>query len=372
MPLNKIFSRLVLIAFLVSSVISCQLKVDIEGEKEQIQAVIDRIDQAHFTKNATEFLGPNADQFYDIRSGSFQKSNKKDLTAGIQSYLDNMEFLELEKSQAPIIEISDDASMASYIGAVVVRGRLNDKPVFWVVSWQSVLRKVENQWKIISTANTEAPKESQAPVILQKVKEVMGAVPEDGSIYAKADCKGPRESFKTLLFSKQKEGRMEQQTEDGHFIIKHGPTASWSLNLMKDRFNDSLDDMTLSFVKGHEFHWLSLRPEDRLGQPVLNGFAEFNEETSFKVEFKDAMNRSVFFYYSFENYLPLGFEYPAGDEGEIVTTYFSDWKELNETKVFQKAIINEGEIKWQYDFTDIRINHLTEQDFQSKDKFIID
>jgi len=364
--------KILIFFFFTITIISCQPALDIEAEKAKIQAQIDLIGEAHFAKNAAQFYAPNADSFYDVRRGHVQKVNKADLIGGTQSYLDSMDFQELKRTHEPIIEISDDGTLASYIGAIVVKGYLSGSPVFWVVSWQSVLKKINNEWKIISTANTETPPEANASVILQNVKEAIGQMPDNGSINAMANCQGPIGEFKTLMFSRQSDGRMEQSTNNGHVILKHGDSVSWTQNLASQKLNNTPDKLTKLFIKGHEFHWLSFRPEDRLSKPVFKEFIEFKGQSCFKIEFKDALDRSVYFYYAFDDYTPLGFDNPTSSQEEMVTVSFANWKDLNGLKVFEKVIIEEGNDIWQYNFSDIKINSLKNEDFENKSGYIED
>lgn len=359
------------VLFLVMGfVTSCRQPIDIEVEKEKIKAQMNLVKHAHFAKDAVQFYRPNADTWYNVRHGNIQKSIKTDAIAGTQEYLDHMEFLELKERHVPLIEISDDGTLASYIGAVVVRGRLKKDPVFWVVSWQSVLKKINREWKIISNANTEAPKAALAPMILEKTKEVIGTLSDSSTISAMADCQGPERPFKTLMFSNKSGARMEQVYGTGHVLLKHGNNSSWTYDIMTQNLNDRPDELTKLFVQGHELHWLSLRPEDRFNDPTFIGFEEFKGETSFKIKFIDALNRPVFFYYSFENYMPLGFETFTDKENETVRVHFIDWALQDGFKVFKKAIFEQGDKIFSYDFTEIKIDRLDDEDFESKTAYI--
>jgi hypothetical protein len=358
---------------LLGFVTSCQSNiVDIELEKGKVSALMDQVHQAHLIKDAVQFYQPNAEQWYDVRNGLVKKIEKTQVIDGTQAYLDSMEFLELERIDDPVTEVSRDGTLASYIGSVLVKGRLHQEPVFWIVSWQSVLKKIDKEWKIISTANTEMPKKGMAGAILDEVRKAIGILPDSTSISARADCKGPIGSFKTLMFSSQKNARMEQLTSSGHIIITNGEEGAWFHDLISQKSEDDLDTLTRLFVQGHEFHWLSLRPQDRFAHPFFTGFTEFDGQTAFKIEFKDALNRSVYLYYAFDNYLPLGMDNPTSSEEERVVVHFSDWKDLENIKVFQKTVIEEGDVDWTYDFTEIHLNKLRDQDFQNRGKVIID
>ena len=150
---------------------SCQTRADLSQERQKIQSLMDKVHQAHFSKDAKEFYAPYGESWYDVRNGQVEKISKSEVTEGTQAYLDAMDFRELSNNHEPVIEISEDGSMASYLGAVTVKGIYSGQPVFWVVSWQSVLKKTGGNWEVISTANTRASAEVGAAVVLRRAKE---------------------------------------------------------------------------------------------------------------------------------------------------------------------------------------------------------
>lgn len=325
---------------------------------------------AHFESNAEKFLEPMLDSFIEVRSGSYMKLFSKESLPGVQSYFDSMEFLELEDTQEPIVEISEDASMASYIGSIVVKGNLQGDPVFNKFSWQSTLRKSQGQWKIIQNVNTVLPDTRMGSVVLDQLKRNFANLPDSLYVFARANCSGPTDAFETLVLSAKDDGRMEQSSSDGHLILQHGKAGSWMMDVSKRELQESLDPTMAGFITGHEFHWLCLRPEDRFHDPMLEGVKEFAGQKAFEVTFDDPLDRQVIFYYSFDDYRPLGFIYPSHRENEKIISQFLDWTEVDGIPVFQKVIIDENETRWEYNFTDIRLEHVTESGFDKKEALL--
>ncbi len=351
---------------------SCQNVIDIDAEKKKIQSQIDLVDQAHYKKDAALFYQPNAEQWYDVRNGNVQQVHKSNAIPSTQSYLDEMDFHEMIRHRDPIIEISEDGTLASYIGAVTVKGILNETPIYWVVSWQSVLRKINGEWKIISTANTEANKQSSAAILMDQIRKKMGVQGEAdiSSIYAYADCQGPERAFQTLLLSNQNNGRMEQVYENGHIILKHGKDSSWTYNLKTESLKEDIDPPTKTFIHGHELHWLSFWPEQRYSSPVFKGVSQFGGKTVFHIEFKDIANKPVNFYYSFDTYKPLGFVLQTDQKEGPVTVHFESWEKIDNIDVFKKATFTQGDEIFEYDFVDIKLNQLKDTDFETKEGLI--
>ena len=362
-------SRLLLYLF-IASLMSCAHQPNPEQEKEKILTLIASMREAHFESDAEKFMAPMLDSFVELRSGRYMKLFKNESMPGIQSYFDSMEFLELEDVQEPVVEISKDASLASYIGSIIVKGRMDDEPVFSKLSFQSILRKEGDQWKIIHNVNTFLPEARLGPVIMDRVKSRFADVSDSVVISAKANCSGPTDDFVTLVMSTSGKGRMEQLSTDGHIILQHGDSGSWMKDAQSEEVRENLDSLLVGFIVGHEYHWLSYRPEDRFGNPVFKRITEFEEKPAFEIAFEDPLSREITFYYSFDDYKPLGFDYPSHREGEKIRSHLLDWTDLNGIPVFSKVRIDEGDNQWEYQFTDLRMDKSLGSEFDGTEPLL--
>ena len=357
-----------LIYFLLFTVlISCGPSADLDQEREKILATISSMREAHFESDAEKFLEPMLDSFLEVRSGRYMKLLKKESLPGIQSYFDNMEFLELEDVQESVVEISDDASMATYTGSIILKGSLDDSPIFSKLSWLSTLKKIDGQWKIIQNVNTSMPNSNLGPVVMDRVKSQFANMPDSLIILAKAACTGPTDPFETLVLSGRSTGRMEQLSSDGHLILQHGDQGSWMFKPETEELSEGLEEGIVAFVIGHEFHRIALRPEDRFTKPTLKEITEYRGQEAFEMVFKDPLEREIFIYYSFDNYLPLGFKYPSHVEGQMIDSHFLNWTEINGIPVFQKAVIDENGNLWEYEFNEINFLNETEVRLENKE-----
>lgn len=336
--------------------LACQPSVDREAEKNEIITLMTQIEKAHFNKSAEEFYAPYDEQWTDVRSGNSRITLKEDELPRTQAYLEGMEFDELVARGEPIVELSDDGRMASFIGAVTLKGRYGGEPVFWAVSWQSVLRKRNGQWKIISTANTEAGPGESAAVLLDRVRQGLGEIPEELVIYAKANCKGPDREFTTLMVSGEDAGRMEQQYGEDHMILGHDATGGWMVNAKTGDGREAMDTATRLLLMGHEMHLMAIRPELRHAQHQFIGFEQYDGKDAFVIEARDALEKPVRLFYDFDTYLPLGFTViPPDESGEVAVT-FADWEVRDKCNVFTRAIIRHGDAVFTYDYTDITLD----------------
>ncbi len=362
--MNRVWFSLLLSVMLTAS--SCKNSVDFEHERSLIEAEIDLITQAHFEKNATLFYQPYANSWIDIRNGSIKEVTKENQVEGTQSYLNSMEFQQMEFSKAPIIEISNDGTLATYSNTVIVKGLLQGEPLFWVVAWQNVLRKTEDKWQIISAVNTEATPSISAETILNEVRSSLGLNDPVTSVFALANCTDPEgNAFKTLIMSTAANGRMEQQSGARHSILKHG-SSSWGYNVNTQNLQDSLAIGMQIFAKSHELHWLSMYPETRYNNATYNGIIDFNGLKVFKISFTDDAQKPVNFYYAFDSYLPIAFDIEVDDMGNTVATYFENWDTLNGVSVFKNATFDQGGLLFKYHFSEIVLNSLKDHDLESK------
>ena len=167
------------------------VEIDLQLEEKKIREVMASIRESHFNNSAEQFLATTLDSFTELRNGRYMKLYKSNSLEGLESYFNAMQFLDLTDVQEPLIEISDDASLATYTGSIVVKGYLNEKPPFTKLAWLSTLRKLNDQWTIVSNVNTSMADSLLGPTIVNRVKTSMGSVSDKLQLYAKADCTGP-------------------------------------------------------------------------------------------------------------------------------------------------------------------------------------
>ncbi len=334
----------------------CREQANQQQEKQAILDVIESIQRAHLDKDAEAFYRHYADQWIDVRHGYIDTAKRFKSVERTQAYLDAMTFLELKFLQPPTVEMSDDGTLADFIGAILMRGYYKDQPMYWTASWQNTLKRDNADWQIISAVNTDGDKVYNAQVFLNEMRKRRGLADSLLSIRALADCEGPGYAFRTLILSTKGQGRMEQMTPRAHYILKHGQESSWSVDLKRNEIVDSLDAMYRIFVKGHELHWIAFSPETRYTEPVLAEATKFKDQWAFPILLKDDLGNPVFVYYDFESYTPLGLTIHTDDQGNTVTVLFEDWEKHQSVSLFTKAIFQQGDEAFIYRFTHLSTN----------------
>ncbi|MBK8812842.1 MAG: hypothetical protein IPN69_19220 [Acidobacteria bacterium] len=129
----------------------------------EILEVHNRARAAHFRRDAALLLSSFADGFADIRNGSIARPTRESSLSRFENYFRNSEFVEWDDIDAPVIEVSDDATLAYTL--VHKRVRLRTKNAdgaeieeFDVFSWIATYRKIRGEWKLTAIASTRAPK----------------------------------------------------------------------------------------------------------------------------------------------------------------------------------------------------------------------
>ena len=232
----------------------------------------------------------------------------------------------------------------------------------------------ETQARIEKNATT-AIQELEAREILGKAKTWLERGKKMETIQsaeALATCKGPgpEDQFTTLIQSDAQNARFEQIFGTGHTIMGINPDQTWSYNPNNQQRQESLDTMTQLFVLGHELHWLCWFPETRFANPLFKGEKTFDGQQAFEMKWTDPLNRPVLMYYAVASHQPLGFEMYTStlEKGETVSVYFNQWETQEGIQVFKGATFRQGEFVFEYDYTRIGLNQLTEEDFADSSK----
>ncbi len=91
---------------------SCQEKIDLNHEKSRIIEILQKERTNHFEKDAAGFTALFADSIISVNRGEVRKNSRAEMAARFGSYFSNVEFVKWDDTAAPIIEISNDGTMA--------------------------------------------------------------------------------------------------------------------------------------------------------------------------------------------------------------------------------------------------------------------
>jgi len=192
-------------------------------------------------------------------------------------------------------------------------------------------------------------------VILDRARLAMGLSSEEAEVTflaAQAECRGPRGDFLTRVVS-ARDGRMrfEQIASERHVIRGIDDGRAWQLDPATGR-REPADEVTLTFLKGHELHMLALAPTTRLSSPRAAGVREFADQSVYVVAFRDDLGAAVEIYYSVATGLPAGMKnvnHTGRGERDIYVR-FSDWQPVDDLKLFRTAVFSQGADDYVYHY----------------------
>ncbi|CAN5833410.1 hypothetical protein BH10BAC2_BH10BAC2_22060 [soil metagenome] len=139
--------------------LSSNRAIDESADRKAILALQQQERTAHFNKDANLFVSEFAPDLYTVNKGKVDSSSVAEHRKKIQSYFDIVKFIKWEDVAEPIIQFSDDHSMAyAIIQKQVILERkdstgkiVNDTTDF---AWTSFCRKLNNEWKLECNTST--------------------------------------------------------------------------------------------------------------------------------------------------------------------------------------------------------------------------
>jgi len=143
---------------------SCKLKPDLEAEKKKLLILHKEQQDAHLNKNAKQFVEQFADSMVSVNQGNISVTTKDSALKRFNNYFTIVEFNKWEDVNPPVIEFSEDGSMAYIIvDKQVVLTYKNDKnkeiEETTHFAWVSIFNKQPNEeWKIVGNVSTNEAK----------------------------------------------------------------------------------------------------------------------------------------------------------------------------------------------------------------------
>lgn len=130
--------------------------------QEEILELHQRQRDFHFNKDAAAFAELLGENHISVNRGKISKPTKEENKNRFENYFGQVEFEIWDDLTPPIIQFSDDYSMAYTIvdKAVVLRyqddeGQTQRDSTHF--AWLAVYQKIQNEWKVVSVGSTNAP-----------------------------------------------------------------------------------------------------------------------------------------------------------------------------------------------------------------------
>lgn len=155
--MKTIYSLTLLICFVLLSCTN-STKVNLEAEKAAILALEKKQQEFHLAENAEEFVRLFSDQFININRGVISQPTKIESYERFNNYFKTVEFIKWDDVEPPVVQISDDGSMAySIIKKEVIASYLNQEQKVIDTThfaWTTIYKKYNGQWKIDCVTST--------------------------------------------------------------------------------------------------------------------------------------------------------------------------------------------------------------------------
>ena len=134
-------------------------KIDHELEKYDLirRHIQDR--RAHFEKDIPTLLSGMAAEHLNVRDGRIRTQSKAAAQEQFAAYFDHVtEFLHWDDLQPPIIQISQDGTMAWMINQIRLRYRtIDNEETDTTCAWLMVYEKQDGAWTAVANASTFSP-----------------------------------------------------------------------------------------------------------------------------------------------------------------------------------------------------------------------
>ena len=121
---------------------------------------------AHLTYDAELFAAMFHDPITQLSSGRISTSTKAESMERISRYFGNVQFLEWDDIDPPVVRVSKDGSMAYRIVHKHVRltfeneaGETEEEDT--IFAWMEVWEKIDDEWQIMAVASTDRPGNGQ-------------------------------------------------------------------------------------------------------------------------------------------------------------------------------------------------------------------
>ncbi|MBI4750047.1 MAG: nuclear transport factor 2 family protein [Acidobacteria bacterium] len=136
-----------------------QHKPRLDREIEALLQVHKKDRQAHFETDARKLIEHAGDEFIAVSNGTIQRSTRADVLKMFEEYFKNARYFEWDDVEPPIVQVSNDASMAWMIVRTRVRRTQkqadgSDKERSFVYAGIMTYEKKNGKWVRVANVST--------------------------------------------------------------------------------------------------------------------------------------------------------------------------------------------------------------------------
>ena len=228
----------------------------------------------------------------------------------------------------------------------------------------SVVLVVENPAALAARSGRE---------LIEEALEALGgdAIRGVASLRARAQCTGPGGSFTTEVLTLGADRTLFKQTADGASIeiLAHGDQA-WRID--RERGKRKKAKKMLRFVRGHEFHDLLLRLDERFDRHTVpladeEPAAETAAGDCVRVEMVDPYGAPAAVCLDAETSMPVRLSYqPAGKKKDpTIEIDLESWREIDGVKFLEAFTLRQGDDVFTYEYDTLLPNAVSRANFNA-------
>jgi hypothetical protein len=333
--------------------------------------------RAHYAADA-DLLASGLDQtLVSLDAGVSTTQTRDSVRAMFARYFAGAAYRAWENVEPPRITLSDDGSLATVLQVVCVDREEPDsagdrrRRVF-VTAYGSSHRWRDGRWRMATVVSTFLPHpprgcptaspDSTARRILDAAARRLGAEKVE-NLEAVATVQGPRRRFEASVRS-ARDGRTRLALGPA-LVAGFGRGGAWQVEGERVTAPDSA---TRTVVRGHELHLLVLAPESRWHDPLYLGMLPWQGDSALAVSLLDELDTPAVLYLGRQDTLPVGLRLVnhTGVGPARVDVTFGDWTAIDGVRLFRRAVFLHGSDRYDYRYTSLRLNHLTDAAFEPR------
>jgi Domain of unknown function (DUF4440) len=154
--------KIFLLVFSISLSWSCKQpnRLSLDEEKEKILELHHAQRAYHFSKDSVAFANQLSDNFISVSKGNIRRPTKAETISRYHGYFSSVEFRKWDDLAEPIIQFSEDGTLAYTIVDKIVALTYPDEngnPIAEEThfAWTTIYRKYDDEWKIDCVTSTE-------------------------------------------------------------------------------------------------------------------------------------------------------------------------------------------------------------------------
>jgi hypothetical protein len=356
---------------------------DLVKDEQQLLNLHAQERDAHLKGDADLLASEIASEFVSVRDGEVESDSREEVRHQFAERFRRVRYSEWDDVIPPRVQISPDGKMVSVV--VQIRARYRDwtglslgEEHKFLSSWVATYEKQQSEWHMVAIASgvKEIVKQisslqplSVTPTsaeIFAAAEAAMGT--EDArasirSISSIAACHGPKGDYETRVISDRNGNLSFQQFLSDHKNIEGILDGrGWELD---DRGrSESIDDIEVSVLRGHEFPMMALDLRRRFHDFKSLGRAQFEGQATTQIAMTDDLGHSVSAYFSLTSHLPVGLISTNPRTGRPATIRFDAWRSVSGVNLVSHVTILYDAETWVFDFQALNLNTTNNKTFQ--------